>query len=35
MKDIPIGKLVELIKTGRACIHYEIDTPQGVISTRN
>ena len=22
MKDTPIGKLMELVKTGRACIHY-------------
>ena len=35
MKDTPIGKLMVLVKTGRVCIRYEIDTPQGLISTRN
>lgn len=35
MKDTPIGKLMELVKTGRPCIRYEIDTPSGCISTVN
>ena len=35
MKDVPIGKLFELVAKGRVCVIYEIDTPQGVISTCN
>lgn len=35
MKETPIGKLFEMVNTGRVYIRYEIDTPQGCISTVN